>query len=398
MPQTNEVFFALVFFSALLAITVAFVLILANRNQTLAPKLLAICLFNAAIILLHTGLTFTTFYLHFPHMWRSMAWATMSFPVVSYLYVRSVLYQSYHLKKSDWLLVLPVVLFTICQIPYYLLPAAEKLSGIARFMADKRQMGKEAEGWIPPGWGFMTRFVFGLTLVISQYYLITKRRRYILQAQRSVHQNESILRWLFLFTSVLFSGYLALTVEYIFHFLPSHDLISLMILTLAGTVLFITGYLIVRPSILYGIQGWVMDSHPRFELPVVEQPEEKRPVITEEQARVFREQVENHMHSNKPYLTPGFKVKNLCGQLDIPAYQLSAFINQTYGKNFNEWVNGYRVMHIRDLLQSSPEFLNYTLEALMKEGGFNSRNTFFGAVKKISGQTPSEYFQLKQPL
>ena len=72
---------------------------------------------------------------------------------------------------------------------------------------------------------------------------------------------------------------------------------------------------------------------------------------------------------------------------------LSAFINQAYGKNFNEWVNENRIMYLRQLLQQNPDYRKYTLEALGKLVGFNSRTTFIAAVKKTTRQTPSEFFE-----
>jgi methylphosphotriester-DNA--protein-cysteine methyltransferase len=44
------------------------------------------------------------------------------------------------------------------------------------------------------------------------------------------------------------------------------------------------------------------------------------------------------------------------------------------------------------MLKTSPELYQFTLEALGKMAGFNSRSTFIAAVKKISGRTPQEFF------
>ena len=78
--------------------------------------------------------------------------------------------------------------------------------------------------------------------------------------------------------------------------------------------------------------------------------------------------------------------------MGIPSYQLSAFINQEYGKNFNELLNDYRVDYLAKLAKTSTDFYQYTLEALGRKAGFNSRTTFITAVKKRTNQTPSDYF------
>jgi AraC-like DNA-binding protein len=114
--------------------------------------------------------------------------------------------------------------------------------------------------------------------------------------------------------------------------------------------------------------------------------------ITHEQALQFRNQLESFFESHKPFLKPGYKVKQLSEDLDIPFYQLSAFINQEYGQNFNELINQFRVKHLETMVKQSPEFAGYTLEALGKLAGFNSRSTFIAAVKKNTGKTPQEFF------
>jgi AraC-like DNA-binding protein len=84
-------------------------------------------------------------------------------------------------------------------------------------------------------------------------------------------------------------------------------------------------------------------------------------------------------------------LSDLSAEIDVPVYQLSAFINQEYGKNFNELVNEYRVGYVKKLLDANSEYRQYTLEAIGRMAGFNSRTTFIAAVKKVSGMTPVEY-------
>ena len=105
--------------------------------------------------------------------------------------------------------------------------------------------------------------------------------------------------------------------------------------------------------------------------------------------------IKNHFKNNKPFLATGYKIKDLSQELKTPIYLISSFINQEYGKNFNELINEYRVDYITDLLNESPDSQNFTLEALAKSAGFNSRNTFIEAVKKKSGMTPLNYFSKK---
>jgi AraC-like DNA-binding protein len=89
---------------------------------------------------------------------------------------------------------------------------------------------------------------------------------------------------------------------------------------------------------------------------------------------------------------PGYSIRDLSIGVNIPVYQLSAFINQEYGKNFSEWVNDFRFSFLQKMMKENPEFKLYTFQALGKLAGFNSRTSFISAIKKRTGKTPSEYF------
>jgi AraC-like DNA-binding protein len=401
MAQTNELIFALMFFASLMGFVVAGILVFVNKDRALAPKLLAAYVLMFALTILHVGLTFTNFYYHYPWLWRSTAIATFTAPVFAYLYVRSVLYQSFRLKKTDWLLFLPAFIYLLALSPYYLKPAAEKLLIVSNFMADKSLIAKEPEVMLPEGWGVLARCILGLSLLTGQYVMLFKMRSRIFQKSYSLKQNQTTYHWLFSFTSILTVFYLILTIEHVIHLKNIRELSSMIFMTMTGTIFFISLYLLFRPNLLYGLQGW-LHQNKETETPVVPQvsmleppSDEKRPYLTPEQGRLYKITLENHLLTSQPFLKPGYKIKDLCEELDIPAYQMSAFINQEYGKNFNELINGYRVVYVENLLKESPQYYNYTLEALANKAGFNSRNSFFNAVKKVSGQTPAEYYGMK---
>jgi AraC-like DNA-binding protein len=102
--------------------------------------------------------------------------------------------------------------------------------------------------------------------------------------------------------------------------------------------------------------------------------------------------LDNHFQRNHPNRKSGYNIRGLSEELEIPYYNLSAFINQEYGKNLNELVKDYRVDYMAGQLKTFPDKLQYTLNSLAKEAGFNFRNSFFTAVKKRTGRTPSEFF------
>jgi Tfp pilus assembly PilM family ATPase len=77
--------------------------------------------------------------------------------------------------------------------------------------------------------------------------------------------------------------------------------------------------------------------------------------------------VESHIQQQKPFLRRGYTIANLSAEVGVPLYQLSAFINQQYGQSFNEFINGYRIHYIKEVLLNEPGADQYTLEAMGKK-------------------------------
>lgn len=99
------------------------------------------------------------------------------------------------------------------------------------------------------------------------------------------------------------------------------------------------------------------------------------------------------MDRQQPFLNSGYSIKNLADDLHIHSYQLSGILNQHLGKNFNNYLNKYRVEFGKVLIQRG-YINNLNLKGLAQKCGFNNRNSFTAAFKKHTGFTPSIYNRL----
>ncbi|MES1160269.1 MAG: helix-turn-helix domain-containing protein, partial [Bacteroidota bacterium] len=85
-----------------------------------------------------------------------------------------------------------------------------------------------------------------------------------------------------------------------------------------------------------------------------------------------------------------YSINHLAKDINIPAYQLSAFINRVIGLNFNEYINRFRVRYCEELIQKGmADELN--MKGLALKCGFHNRNSLTHAFKKFTGFTPSRY-------
>ncbi len=104
----------------------------------------------------------------------------------------------------------------------------------------------------------------------------------------------------------------------------------------------------------------------------------------------LKEKLEDFMEQNKAFLNPELTLTELSKMIEIPSNQLSRVINSGFGKNFNDFINKYRVEEVKNAL-SDPQFSHFSILGIAFECGFNSKATFNRVFKKVTGHSPSEY-------
>jgi AraC-like DNA-binding protein len=117
------------------------------------------------------------------------------------------------------------------------------------------------------------------------------------------------------------------------------------------------------------------------------------PVKTPPDLTQLRDTVEAYILRQKPYTNPNLSIHELAAGLKIPPHVLSKVINDGFGKNFFDFINYYRIEEFKQRMDA-PRSKNYTLLSLAFEVGFNSKTAFNRAFKKLTNQTPKEYFNM----
>jgi YesN/AraC family two-component response regulator len=82
------------------------------------------------------------------------------------------------------------------------------------------------------------------------------------------------------------------------------------------------------------------------------------------------------------------RLSEICGSR--PEY-VSQVINESYGCNFNELVNKYRIREACRRIDDKGNYGQFTLAAIASGVGIESATTFSKYFKKITGLTPSQY-------
>jgi hypothetical protein len=408
----NEVInwpFTIVFFVALLGLLVSVMLITVNQIDIFPNRLLAGYLSCFSLLALNYSLMTTSFFLQFPHAWRILAWASFCFAPFGYLYVRSVLEQNFWFRKRDLWWFLPALIHSLCLVPFFVLSSPEKQVILEKIFANRKLIIIEPESILYDGVAVWMRVGVIAASAFAQMRILYKWRPIIYRNDVN-HQNITNYKWLVLFSLTMLVFCILIIFQIFFHMIMPADLNLLVLFTIAFTILFICFYLLFKPSILYGMRGWLQQ--PEEPASDLQEPEKTEPVtesletplvaidkkkiyLSVDQGNTIRQVLENHLVANSPYRKTGYTISDLSNEVAIPSYLLSAFINQEYGKNFNELINEYRVGYFLELVKQPNANSQYKLEALGKEAGFNTRASFIRAVKKKTGLTPSDFVTKK---
>lgn len=113
-------------------------------------------------------------------------------------------------------------------------------------------------------------------------------------------------------------------------------------------------------------------------------------ILPTEKNLYIHQQLDSFMMEKKPFLQLEYGINQLAESLNIPSYQLSAYINRTLGVNFNEYINRFRVQYCENLIRMGLTY-EFNMKGLALKCGFHNRNTFTSAFKKFTGITPSCY-------
>ena len=97
-----------------------------------------------------------------------------------------------------------------------------------------------------------------------------------------------------------------------------------------------------------------------------------------------------YMREHKPYLNPELNLSDLAEELEMTRAQLSQVINTGFKKNFNDFVNGFRVAEFKEKLNQG-KHKQLSLLGIAYDCGFNSKATFNRVFKKLTLKSPTEF-------
>ncbi len=348
---------------------VLFALLISDKRVSYASKLLGLqCLFISttfALPLIVDANESLTSWLIGP-----LVFLPACYGALTYLYCRTAITGS-SLKYSDLLHLVPL---GICYLLNYdIVLSAEKAYSFVR---------------LPETIEFrhtITKIVYYGQIVVYVALLIRLVGRYQLKAKQTLSSyNPDIFMWLW--SLIAFTGlFWGLKMLFYFLKLPSaiNILADLLLVLLVYSIAFIQWR---NPSFFHVKQL-------KNELASPSQSESNQPsegVLDQEMRSNFLQLVQERVKERALYRDSDLTLATLADDIGINVHHLSETLNQQGGKNFNQFINEYRVAEVCQQLEQKSD---RKLVDLALDAGFSSRSSFNAIFKKITGKTPSLFRQ-----
>lgn len=116
--------------------------------------------------------------------------------------------------------------------------------------------------------------------------------------------------------------------------------------------------------------------------------------LADEQKQNLLDAIVRVMETTDEFCKEDFSLEKLSALVNSNNKYVSQVINETYHKNFSNYINEYRIREARVRIADFEHYGNYTIKAIAESVGYKSNTTFVNAFKNITGITPS-IFQKK---
>ncbi|WP_431158056.1 helix-turn-helix domain-containing protein [Winogradskyella poriferorum] len=300
-----------------------------------------------------------------------------------YLYIKSITTSNFKFKKSYWwhfALAFAVILYRFGIYTYDALQPGfnDTQNGILKIELD--------EAYVQSIMGYIEA-PFMLIYLAFTFQLFYNYRKKIIQYFSNTYKLELnwILSFLILFSMLFLYGVI-------------QDIVGSRFMELGYQQRWWLNLLVALVTLYVGIKGYFTDTTKlnkldfTFTPKTIGIPESNSDMevksISEDDIQI----VKSLMEVEKAYLNSDLNLSDLAKMANMSRAQLSETINSGFNKNFNDFVNEYRVNAFKNMLKED-KHKQLSLLGIAEECGFNSKATFNRVFKKITNYSPTEYLK-----
>ncbi|MEN8704124.1 MAG: AraC family transcriptional regulator [Polaribacter sp.] len=296
-----------------------------------------------------------------------------------YFYVKTITTSNFKFRKKDWLHFLLAFCLIIFRLGIYVYDSLqpgfnETQNGVLKLSIE--------EPIVSPLWVFVS-FAQMLLYLAFTFQLFYNYRKRIREYFSNTYKLE--LNWILSFL-------IAFTLIFLYSSLQ--DIVGSLIIELNYKQRWWLNIFMALVVLFVGIKGYFTDTTKLNKLtfsfsPNPESIPQQKNNMSEFSSEDL-EKVSNYMKTEKPYLNPDLNLSDLSTSLNFSRAELSKIINIGFAKNFNDFINEYRVNTFKEKLESG-EHKDFSLLGIAYDCGFNSKATFNRVFKKVTQTSPTEF-------
>ncbi len=290
---------------------------------------------------------------------------------VFYLYILSVCYADFTLKRKHLWHLIPYIIGNLVMIPrFYLSNPSEKLLLFENYNEQFEIVYLH----------FSLHIQFAIYIIIGFFVLKRAKKIFVENYSSGTIATYNWLLQLLIFIGVLYG---VAFIKNLFKYFGDSQYfqVSEIVLSIV-TLYFVCWYalkILKYPELFNGV-----DSKTKLTSEIKESDSKNNIDVKE------IEQLTTYMETEKPYLNPSLSIRNLAEEIKMNSRDLSVLINQHLDKHFFDFVNEYRIEEAK-LLLKNPTKKEFTVLEILYEVGFNSKSSFNTAFKKHTGLTPTQF-------
>ncbi|MHA8053789.1 AraC family transcriptional regulator [Aquirufa sp. OSTEICH-129A] len=314
----------------------------------------------------------------------------------AYIYVRNTVTDQEGLSKKDVWHLLPSIYMLIGLIPYFLKPYQEKMALVIKILNQPGELYLNQIHLLTSNLvnDFIRNFLYVLYAWMMIMLLINAAWTHNPKSNDSYEiQRRITFQWLIIF--VAFNTFIAsilLSSNFIVLFSPERDFSNLNEYLPYYRILIMFAFvmpllILLFPRVLYGIPKLTLEELELIQSKKKKNTSDKMEQEVDDSFFELSDIIMKYIENEKPYLNPRFSIRDIVVTLNIPQHHVSFCFNKILNTPFPTIKNKYRIEYVKELILKDKE-KRYSLEGLMKEAGFTSKNSFFQAFKEIEGCTP----------
>jgi AraC-like DNA-binding protein len=334
---------------------------------------LFLCILSFTYCIILNNLHYTGLTEKFVHTFRTGIPLELTLGPLSFLYYKYNHSKS-RFRKNDLLHFIPFGIYLLDLLPFYLKGTAVKVEVVQYYM----DYPVEIFTTLPESFlGLPNVHV----LVAISFLSYSSCTLYKIVKSKSLELRKGSKFWYIFFSVFLISvGVLLLTL--IFTGLPQAYVIYSAVVFLFFLVL--TILLFLKPEVVY---------EEYFQKELVQGSSSSTSItLTESHLLSIKNQLITYFDTAHPYLDTNYSINKLASDLKISRSYISITINHGLGHSFNDFVNLHRLLYFQNNHSLfHPDKM--VIAGIANQIGFKSRTTFFHAVKKYTGLTPSEFIK-----